>query len=283
MTAQLNTAGAAVTSDLLRAMSRRSLLRRGLAGAGGLALAGGLFDALEAEIAQASQTNDVTPAKEIFTIAQTAEQLAVTLYRHGVENGFGLAEDDLDYFKAAAIQEQIHQKFFARLTGVRVQHPNRFSFPRGEDTFRDLRLWIIAQQHLEGVFDTAFLAAVKELARQRMPRAAQIMAQIATNEAEHRVLARAIASDQGIEFLPNINPGGKGRVPTDPPDNWAFTPVFVARVSDVVGLASRDGFMSPRPGNDFRYREIDFQSELFRDVFERITFRHPFAQRRMHM
>jgi hypothetical protein len=283
MTAMLDTAGGAATSDLLAAMSRRSLLRRGLGGAGGLALAGGgLFEALEAEVAQAAPMG-VTPAREIFTIAQTAEQLAVTLYSHGVEAGFGLAEDDLDYFKAAGIQEQIHQKFFARLTGVKVQKTTHFSFPAGANTFKDLRLFIIAQQHLEGVFDTAFLAAVKELARQRMPRAAQIMAQIATNEAEHRVLARVIAAERGIDTLPNINPGGSGRVPTDPPDNWAFTPVFVARVSDVVGLAKRDGFMNPRAGNDFVYRAIDFQSPLYHDVFERISFRQPFAQRRHHM
>lgn len=282
MTLDLDTAGGTHTTNLLRAMSRRSLLRAGALGAVGAVAGGSLFDALAAEAAPRArrrifrQPDDVTPAARIFKIAQTAEQLAVTLYSHGVANGLGLEDDDLDYFKAAAIQEQIHQKFFARLTGVKVQRPNHFSFPAGAKTFRDLRLWIIAQQHLEGVFDTAFLAAVRELAHQGRPRAAQIMAQIATNEAEHRVLAREVASGAGIETLPNINPGGTGTVPTSPPDNWAFTPVFVEAVPDVVVLATRDGFLSPRPGNDFAYREINFQSPRYRDVFERLTFLKPF-------
>jgi hypothetical protein len=289
MSPDLNTAGGAVTTDLFRAMSRRTALKAGGLGAVGTVLGGSLFSALQAETKQRRrhgifrEPDDVTPAAKIFAIAQDAEQLAVTLYSRGVENGLGLADDDLDYFKAAAIQEQIHQRFFARLTGVKVQKPNHFSFPAGPDTFTDLRTWIIAQQHLEGVFDTAFLAAVRELAHQGMPRAAQIMAQIATNEAEHRVLAREVASGAGFETLPDINPGGEGTVPTSPPDNWAYTPVFVEAVSDVVRLATRDGFMSPRPGNNFEYHPIDFDSPLYRDVFERLMFLEPFINLSDHL
>jgi hypothetical protein len=66
------------------------------------------------------------------------------------------------------------------------------------------------------VFDTAFLAAVRELAHQGMPRASQIMAQIATNEAEHRVPAREVASGAGFTTLSDINPGASGTVPTSP-------------------------------------------------------------------
>lgn len=281
MTRDLNTAGGAVTTDLLRAMSRRTALKAGALGALGTVVGGSLFSALQAETEHRrrhgafQEPDEVTPARKIFTIAQDAEQLAVTLYSRGVENGLGLADDDLDYFKAAAIQEQIHQKFFARLTGVKVQKPNHFSFPAGPETFTDLRTWIIAQQHLEGVFDTAFLAAVRELAHQGMPRAAQIMAQIATNEAEHRVLAREVAAGEGFKTLPNINPGGHGTVPTSPPDNWAYTPVFVEAVPDVVELATRDGFMSPRPGNNFEYHEINFHNPLYADVFQRLMFLEP--------
>jgi hypothetical protein len=242
--------------------------------AGGLAMAGGI---LGESVARAASDSSVTPAAEIFQITQTAEQLAVTLYSHGVQNGLGLEDDDLDYFKAATIHEQIHQRFFATLTGVEVQPATQFSFPDGAETFTNLRSFIIAQQHLEGVFDTAFLAAVRELAAQGRAREAQIMAQIACNEAEHRVLARQIAADQGMENLPNINPGGHGKVPTSPPDNWAYTPVFFRTTPEVVDLVKADGFMSPHTGNSFRYNPIDFQGALYGDVFERITFRTPFA------
>jgi hypothetical protein len=273
MTDRIDTPGNATSVELLGLMSRRSLLRSG-ALAGGLAVAGGMFG----EAVARAGSGAVTPAGKIFQITQTAEQLAVTLYSRGVANGLGLEDDDLDYFKAAAIHEQIHQRFFATLTGVAVQPSTHFSFPAGSMTFSDLRTFVIAQQHLEGVFDTAFLAAVRELAAQGRPREAQIMAQIACNEAEHRVLARQIAAEAGFERLPNINPGGSGTVPTGPPDNWAYTPVFFHTTPQVVDLVKADGFMSPRPGNSFEYRPIDFHDSVYGDVFERITFRTPFAK-----
>jgi hypothetical protein len=112
MSPDLNTAGGAVTTDLFRAMSRRTALKAGGLGAVGTVLGGSLFSALQAETKQRRrhgifrEPNDVTPAAKIFAIAQDAEQLAVTLYSRGVESGLGLADDDLDYFKAAAIQER---------------------------------------------------------------------------------------------------------------------------------------------------------------------------------
>ena len=104
------------------------------------------------------------------------------------------------------------------------------------------------------------------------------MAQIACNEAEHRVLARQIAAEAGFERLPNINPGGSGTVPTGPPDNWAYTPVFFHTTPQVVDLVKADGSMIPRPGNSFEYQPIDFHDNVYGDVFERITFRTPFAK-----
>src|SRR4029077_2687418 len=100
MTDRLATAGSQTSAELLQVMSRRSLLRSG-ALAGGLAVAGTM---LGESVARGS--TGVTPAAKIFQITQTAEQLAVTLYSHGVQNGLGLDDDDLDYFKAAAIHEQ---------------------------------------------------------------------------------------------------------------------------------------------------------------------------------
>src|SRR5689334_23048543 len=99
MTDRVATAGSETSAELLQAMSRRSLLRSG-ALAGGLAVAGTM---LGESIAKGATAGGVTPAAKIFAITQTAEQLAVTLYSHGVQNGLGLDDDDLDYFKAAAI------------------------------------------------------------------------------------------------------------------------------------------------------------------------------------
>ena len=54
--------------------------------------------------------------------------------------------------------------------------------------------------------------------------------------------------------------------------------MFFHSTPQVNDLVKADGFLSPRPGNDFEYHPIDFQSELYGDVFERITFRTPFAK-----
>ena len=217
------------TEQLVGAVTRRSMLNRGAVG--GLALStSGLLGALVAESAQAHgkkhwrhglkrgplpEPNELTKPLEIFQIATTAEQLAVTFYRNGVANAEALGLDDLDLriIKAAGIEEQIHQRFFtsviALLTNKRAPRtvgPTEFSFPF-PNTFTDLTTFIATQQVLEGVFDSAFLAAVRELSRQGQHRAAQIAAQIATIESEHRALGRGIAARHGINSLPNPLPG----------------------------------------------------------------------------
>ena len=126
MNDRFDTTGNATSIELLGLMSRRSLLRNG-ALASSLAVAGSM---LGESVARASDSS-VTPAGRIFQITQTAEQLAVTLYSRGVENGLGLADDDLDYFKAAAIHEQIHQRFFATLTGIRCSRRRTSASPPG--------------------------------------------------------------------------------------------------------------------------------------------------------
>jgi len=295
MSEEFDGAGTTATANLLAStLTRRSMLLKAGAASGGLAVAGGLFGALKAEAAQSSilsEPSEVTPYLTIFKVAQSAEQLAITLYRNGVANAskLGLSAQELNYFKAAGIEEQIHQKFFAGITGVAVQPAaTHFSFPHGHDTFTDLKLFITAQQQLEGVFDTAFLAAVRELSHLGAHRAAQIAAQIATVESEHRVLGVQVAQAHGITELPNThdslptsdpNPLDKASmVPTDPPDIMAFTPVFVDAVPDAVKLAKAAGYLSPRPGNDFKYEAINFNDPTYAPVAAKILFTQPYIQ-----
>lgn len=296
MTDELRDTGTTATANLLAStLTRRSMLKAGGA-AGGLAVAGELFNALKAEAAQSGQgilaePNEVTPFLTIFTVAQSAEQLAITLYRNAVMNAdkLGFSPQELNYFKAAGIEEQIHHEFFASITGVPVQQSaTLFSFPHGEDTFENLAYFITAQQQLEGVFDSAFLAAVRELSHQNAHRAAQIAAQIATIESEHRVLGVQVAQAHGITSLPNTHdslpdsdPNASDKaptVPTDPPDILAFTPVFVNDVPDAVGLAKQAGYLSPVSGNEFAYEPIDFKSSTYSAVAQRIQFTLPYIQ-----
>ncbi len=174
---------------------------------------------------------------DILTVARTAEQLAVTFYSNGLANAdkLGLQGEELKYIKAALIEEQIHQQFFTSVGGKSLA--TTFSFPKGKQTFEDLRTFIETQQQLEGVFDSAFLAAIKEFAQLGRGDLAQIAGQVACIEAEHRVLGRAILG-------------------LSPADNWAFTPVFLARVGDAPKLVSDAGYLSPVKGNSYTYEEV---------------------------
>ncbi|GCE30184.1 hypothetical protein KDA_56680 [Dictyobacter alpinus] len=179
-----------------------------------------------------------SPIVTILTIARTAEQLAVTFYSNGLANAdkLGIKGDNLEYIKAALVEEQIHQKFFAANGGQSLAQT--FSFPNGPQTFTDLKTFIETQQQLEGVFDSAFLAAIKEFAQLGRPDLAQISGQVACIEAEHRALGRAIG----------------GLVPAD---NWAFTPVLLGSVSDAPALVTKAGYLSPKNGNSYTYKEVD--------------------------
>jgi len=177
-------------------------------------------------------------AKSIFTIARTAEQLAVTFYTNGVKNAaaLGFTPTQLGQIQAALVEEQLHQILFTAQGGDSLA--DTFSFPQGAKTFTDLQTFIATQQMLEGVFDSAFLAAVREFCEIGQPRLAQIASQIACIESEHRALGRAIA---GLE----------------PADNWTYAPVLVSFVADAPAAVTAAGFLSPVPGNTYKYAPVD--------------------------
>jgi hypothetical protein len=187
---------------------------------------------------------------QILTIARTAEQLAVTFYSNGIANAdkLGITGDDLAYLKAALVEEQIHQQFFTANGGQSLA--DTFSFPKGAQTFEDLKTFIETQQQLEGVFDSAFLAAIREFADMGRPDLAQVAGQVACIEAEHRALGRAI--------------GG-----LTPADNWAFTPVLIARVADAPQVVQDAGYLSPTSGNSYQYHEVSTEDA---GVEQRVPF-----------
>jgi len=228
----IQSAGAAPTPSLRTPRSRRTFLAG--AGAAGLALAG--TSLLDSPLVSAA--GDPAKIKAIFTVARTAEQLAVTFYSHGLRNAnqLGLNREHRNQIHAALVEEQLHQILFTAQGGDSLA--DTFSFPHGEETFEKRRLFIETQQQLEGVFDSAFLAAVREFAELGEPRLAQIAAQIACVESEHRALGRDIG---GLE----------------PADNWTYAPVLVAYVADAPQLVKDAGYLSPRPGNTYKYAPVD--------------------------
>ncbi|MDQ2903411.1 MAG: ferritin-like domain-containing protein [Chloroflexota bacterium] len=255
-------ATAALMASLKSQRSRRSLFKGAAAvTAGATALGVGVFYAPALTRANALRTAGLAslskPAQSqkprrsmsriqdsivsILTVARTAEQLAVTFYSNGVDNAakLGLQGDDLAYIKAALVEEQIHQQFFAANGGQSLA--TMFSFPKGAQTFTDLQTFIATQQQLEGVFDSAFLAAISEFAQLGRPDLAQIAGQVACIEAEHRALGRAIAK-------------------LGPADNWAFTPVLLGSVGDAPALVTKAGYLSPVSGNSYTYKEVSIDN-----------------------
>ncbi|MGH2388151.1 MAG: hypothetical protein ACRDIE_08085, partial [Chloroflexota bacterium] len=125
------------TENLLKSFgarrSRMSLLK-GALGAGAAVTGASLLGGLPARAA----TNPVaaTPADSlstIFTVARTAEQLAVTFYSNAIASAsagrLNLSGVQLNNIKAAAIEEQIHQQFFTAAGGSSLA--DSFSFPTG--------------------------------------------------------------------------------------------------------------------------------------------------------
>ena len=228
------------TANLLasfrEASSRRSLLKGAAAGATALGVGAlGAFPALAQVTRRARASADTQQL--ILSVSRTAEQLAVTFYSHGIANAdqLGVSGDNLQYLKAALVEEQIHQQFFTANGGASIA--DTFSFPAGPKTFTDLTTFIATQQALEGVFDSAFLAAVAQFAELGRPDLAQISGQIACIEAEHRVLGRVIG---------NLMPA----------NNWAFTPVLIGTVGEAPAVVKKAGFLSPMQGNSYTYQEV---------------------------
>ena len=314
----MSPAGEEATERLVGSLlSRRSLIRRGALGGGVLASAG-LYGALGAEVAQAHrgrprragvrgeasatppvllEPDDVTPAPKIFEIATIAEQIAVTLYEEAVKAAgrIGFSAPELEVIKAAGIEEQIHHDFFLAVLKLLGESPGKtigpttFFFPAG--TFDTVAGFVETQQQLEGVFDSAFLSAIRELSAQGMHRAAQIAGQIAVIESEHRALGRQIAVNHGVASiprpfklplpsnptqvfnLPQSNPV-PDPVPTSPADDWAFAPVFIEAVKHAPELIKASGYFGGNPVQH-SYEAIDFTSSTYSSVFARVFFREP--------
>lgn len=250
----------AATADLMasfEARKSRRMFLKGTAVAGAATLGASVFSAPSASAA-------ATPAqiKAILDVATTAETLAVTFYMNGLRNQrfLELERDERDQLKAALIEEEIHRRFFIANGGASLVGNGPFSFPNGAATFRRQKLFIDTLELLEGVFDSAFLAAVREFAELGEPRLAQISAQIAMIESEHRALGRDI--------------GGR-----EPADNWAFAPVLLAKVADAPAAVAAAGFLSPVAGNSYTYMMPDLNGTFLGPINRRIINRVPVSVR----
>lgn len=232
--------------------SRRNFLKGILATGAAAGAAGALKTSAFAQTTAAD-----TPA-QIFSIAATAERLAVTFYTNGIINAqnLGLSGANLDALKAFAIEEQIHELFFVANGGTPLT--STFSFPMGAATFTNLANFIATQQQLEGAFDSAFIAAAYEFALMGNAAVARIAVQIAMIEEGHRTVGRSI--------------GG-----LDPAEEKAYVPQLVPNVGAAPGVLAAAGYLSPVAGNSYTYSQIDFTSPTYSSVFATVMNQTPFV------
>ena len=237
----------ALIASLSGARTRRWLLRGAVAGATGVALTSA--GALNALAVHAESFSGGTTLQTFFNIIATGEQLFVTFYRLGVNHAarLGISGAGLNALRAILAEEQLHLDF-ARASGG-VPLTTHYSFPHGEETFEDRRLFLQTQQLGENLTNGALLAFIKDTAAMGLPRVAQIGGQLMQVEGGHRVVGRVLM----------------GALPWD---NWAFGPVTLAHFTDVPAAVTAAGFLSPKPGNDLEFHAVE-------DEFPGLIFRHP--------
>lgn len=243
--------------------SRRTFLKGAVATSAAVAGLGLLKGEADAQAADSIQT--------ILNVAATAETLAVTFYTNGINNAasLGLAGNDLDEIKAAMLEEEIHLEFFLANGGVPAAQT--FSFPDGAATFTNLSNFISTQQQLEGVFDSAFIAAAYEFGQLARPDLTRYACMIAMIESEHRALGRDIARSNNV----SLSSAMAGTSTTDPADNWAFAPQTIPSVGAAPGIVQAAGYLSPSGTNSFTYAKPDVTSATYAAVYAEIMFKAP--------
>jgi hypothetical protein len=207
--------------------------RRQLLGAAGTIAVG----AAAAALLNAPAVHAQTTLTDYFNILATGEALFVTFYSNAVAH-----HDDLRIFgralnalEAILTEEQIHLDFAVAKGGTPAT--TQFSFPNGQDTFRQRHLFLQTQQLAEELTNGALLAWINDMATMGQPRLAQIGGELMQVEGGHRVVGRVIMEDV-------------------PWDDWGFGPVSPQLTSflDVPTVVKAAGFLSPAPGNDFTFR-----------------------------
>lgn len=254
-----DTAENALTSLLEKVSSRRTFVQ-GAAVAGAAVAGAGVLGSRT--FAQSTAADTPT---QIFSIARTAERLAITFYTNGINNAaaLGISGDDLTSLKAVALEEQIHEIFFGNNGGTPLT--STFSFPSGAKTFMDLNTFLMTQQQLEGAFDSAFIAAAEEFAQMGMPDLTRISCQIAMIESEHRAFGRAVGADHMLSGY-------------DPADNNTYAPKTVPTVGAAPAVLAAAGYLSPVAGNTYTYQEISFTDPAYNSVYSSIDFKSSFVQ-----
>ncbi|HLI06610.1 MAG TPA: ferritin-like domain-containing protein [Ktedonobacteraceae bacterium] len=222
--------------------SRRSLLKKAVAGGAGLAGVSGIVGAG----VYLSQSGHKTAAhaagyqyngdsiQNILNMLSTAKAAGVAFYTQALNNAhmLGWNHDMRNHVQAILVEEQIHV-LFLQLQGGRP-HTTKFSFPHGMKSVQHASKFLDTQQMLESILMSAHLAAIKEFGQMGRGDMAQMIGQMMGVDAEHRAWGR---------WMGNMMPM----------TNLVFEQVTIVEVVEVIVVLQKNGFMTPTNGNTFWY------------------------------
>lgn len=228
-------------SRLTRVMSRRGMLGAAALSAAGLA---GFAATVGAPIADANPTINLT---EYYSILATGEALFTTFYALGVQNHrrLGFWGEDLNGLQAIAAAEEIHYEFAKSQGGTPATLT--FSFPHGQATFQNRKLYLETMELAETLTSGALLAWILDMANAGYNRLAQLGGQLMQVEGGHRLFARVLRGEDRLGLPFGGEPGA------EPFPNWAFAPVVLSSFTQVPAVVTQAGFLTPTDGNSFPY------------------------------
>lgn len=231
------------------ATSRRGLLK--LTGAAGAGMALAQMGALGA-LAQSNET-----VADIINIAATAEALAVSLFGAAIagaskyDGGKGLSPMLVTYAKAIQAEEQDHYKF---LTGAGAKALTlTFTIPQNladiTTSSTALMKFVVSA---EEIFIGAYTAAGQEFTDLNQPTLVTYALEIASVEAQHRVLANYAAgamppNNLGFEKAPYASVGDAATVLKNLGLLGTSNPAATLNYNDFVGSIDYSGVSNQTP------------------------------------
>ncbi len=221
--------------------SRKRFIKKATILGGATALGASALNVLNQATALGAPTTGFTcdcTAHEILSLADTAENLAVTFYYNVLNLPTTMPDindaNHRNYFQAAMIHEWLHKEFLESQGGRALA--SQFFFPAG--MFTDQKVFFSTVLDLEFRFIGAYIASTREFSgvvssniTKPNPFAIGASAQIMGVECEHRALIRDVAN-------------------LTPPDNLPFEPVPERCVKEVMAtlkpfLTGGSGFVGP--------------------------------------
>jgi hypothetical protein len=230
--------------------SRRSVLKKAVAGGAGLV---GVSGIVGAGIYLSENGHKSTSAhadgyqysgdsiQNILNSLATAKAAGVTFYTNALQNAdmLGWNQDTQNQVQAILFEQQVHV-LFLQAQGAKMM-TKKFSFPHGWNTVKDPNKFLSTQQWLEQLHIGTHLAAIKEFGQMGRGDWAQIAAQMMGVHCRHHTWGRMMTN-----MTPMVN--------------IVFEEVVIVEVIEVINVMKKNGWMAPTNWNTFTYHTTNMST-----------------------